>query len=459
MKNPNIIVITSDQQNIDTLSSLRDLYKHRAYGVHWLKTPNLDRMVDRGMFFNQSHSGNPVCCPARSVIFTGRMSIETAVVYNNIGIDKDVPNMGQWFSDHSEYESWYCGKWHAGGQWNYPQLDGPRKIPGFNTLPGSSLGTGDNADYQVSSACTAFIQNYKKDHPFLLGIGLMNPHDICFWSDDVQVPDDNHFELPEEILPELPPNLNVQIDEPFTQNRTRFTDQAWKNYRHDYFRMIEKLDADIGRIIEAVDSRDDQTLVIFTSDHGDGAGRHSLTGKWFPYDEALKVPMLVYAPGLVKQGIDNEHLVSGADIMSTVCDYAGIPVPPHQRGMSLRPLLESGPRAEWRDHIYAEFKQTGRIIRTARYKFVKYYTPSRLPATDDKHFVLKETGEPSAFIPGQGHLFLDEKPRMLFDMEQDPWEMENLALNPIYNDILEEHERLLKQWEMTLIPGRRYDRN
>jgi choline-sulfatase len=459
MKKPNIIIIISDQQSIDTISCLKAIYKHKAYGAHWLKTPHLDRMVASGMYFIESHSTNPVCCPARSALFTGRMPFETGIVYNNIGIDRNIPNMGQWFSENSNYETWYCGKWHAGGKWNYPQLNGPKKIPGFNTLPGSSRGTGDVADYQVSASSAAFIKNYDNENPFLLAIGLMNPHDICFWGNSTQVPDGNQFNIPESELPDLPPNLHCNFEEPFNNGHKEFGDMAWRNYRHDYFRMIEKLDADIGRIVGAVDSRDDKTLVIFTSDHGEGAGRHSKTGKWLPYEEILKVPFLVYAPGMIQQGIDTKHLISSVDIMSTVCDYAGIPVPRGQRGFSLRPLLEGKSGIEWRDHVYAEFLRTGRIIRSGRYKFIKFYEQSGLPETDDKHFVLKETGEPSAFIPGKGNLLRDKQPRLLFDLEKDPWEMENLALKPEYKDILEQHELLLQKWEEKLVPGTHFDRN
>ena len=183
------------------------------------------------------------------------------------------------------------------------------------------------------------------------------------------------------------------------------------------------------------------------------------TSKWFPYDEALKVPFLIYSPRQTKQGIDDLHLVSGVDVMSTVCDYAGIPEPPNMRGSSLRPVIEGDLKVEWRDHIYAEFMVTGRVIRTKKYKFVKYYKKSNLKNTDDKPFVRKDNGEASQFIPGQGDLFVDVSPRLLFDMEKDLWETENLAILPEYKDIVEQHEKLLKEWEETLIPGTRFDRN
>jgi hypothetical protein len=155
-RKPNILIIISDQQGIDTMAAYKEHFKHEAYLGHWLKTPNFDRMVAGGYSFLESHSTNPVCCPARSSLFTGRYSSETGVTYNNIGIDQQVPNMGEWFEQNSNYNRVYCGKWHAGGQWNYPDVEGDRKIPGFETIPVGVSGTGDFNDFQVAGALKGF---------------------------------------------------------------------------------------------------------------------------------------------------------------------------------------------------------------------------------------------------------------------------------------------------------------
>ena len=117
-RKPNLLIIISDQQGIDTISAYKEFFIHEAYLCHWVKTPNFDRMVAGGYSFLDSNSTNPVSCPARSSIFTGRYSNETGVTDNNIGIDKNIPNMGEWFEAHSDYNRVYCGKWHIGGQWN-----------------------------------------------------------------------------------------------------------------------------------------------------------------------------------------------------------------------------------------------------------------------------------------------------------------------------------------------------
>lgn len=111
----NILLIITDQQNIDTISAYKEYFKDKSSGVHYLNTPNLDKLVSGGYSFLLSHSANPVSCPARASIFTGRYSIENGVVFNNIGIDKNVKNLGEWLSVHGGYNCFYSGKWHAGG--------------------------------------------------------------------------------------------------------------------------------------------------------------------------------------------------------------------------------------------------------------------------------------------------------------------------------------------------------
>ena len=457
---PNVLIIVTDQQNIDTIAALKGHFDHPAYGCHWVNTPNLDRLLERGVAFTESHSANPVCCPARSAIFTGRMSIETGVTYNNIGIDQNVPNMGQWLEEHTDYTRIYCGKWHAGGAWNYPEIAGPKKIPGFDTLPVGAFDTGDAADYQVSSAVEAYVRNYRDPRPFVLVAGLMNPHDVCFWSnwpdDTVITPRTDPFGLGDR-LPILPPNNQYDFEEPQDKRYRKFNDMQWRNCAYDYYRMIEKIDADVGRVLNAVDSRDDDTVVIFTADHGEGLGRHSRVAKWHPYEHSVKVPFIISCPGLVDEGIiDDRHLVSGVDVMATVCDYAGAPLPPHCRGRSLRPLIVGDVSAPWRDHVYAEMAYTGRMIRTERYKFVKFYAYSGEP---DLPFVTTD-GAPAQFVPGRGADYRENPVRLLFDIQNDPWETNNLYRDPAYADVLAQHEAILRdQWEARLIPGTHYDRN
>jgi arylsulfatase A-like enzyme len=407
---PNFLFIISDQLGLDALSA------HGCTDVH---TPNIDRLIRSGVSFMESHSTSPVCSPARSSLFTGRMPVETGVIGNNRPIRATCPNMGQWFR-RAGYETAYCGKWHLPGGY-------PAEIPGFDVLP-VGQGQGDLVDTVVSRSCEAYLKNRNSGKPFLLVASLMQPHDICYWAIQNRqlVPKELPFPQLAGRLPELPANHKTLPPAPKRVNQVRFkqftTEEQWRYYIYIYYRQVEMLDADVGRILRALEAsgKAKNTIVVLTSDHGEGRGRHQNVQKWHPYDESMKVPMLISFPGKMREGhIDTTHLVSGLDVMSTMVDYAGIKPPADVRGKSLRPLLE-GKETQWREFLGADCHQTGRIIRTADYKYVKY------------------PGDPV---------------EQLFHMKNDPWETTNLYDEAKYVDILRNHRRLLREWEAHLTPA------
>ncbi|MBN2309039.1 MAG: sulfatase-like hydrolase/transferase [Candidatus Hydrogenedentes bacterium] len=405
---PNFLVIVTDQLGMDALS---------AHGCPDVHTPNIDRLVRRGVTFVESHSTNPVCSPARSSIFTGRMPVETGVISNSRPIHDSVPNMGQWLS-RAGYDTAYCGKWHLPGGY-------PVDIPGFSVFP-VGAGQGDLVDNIVSRTSEGYLRNRTAKAPFLLVSSLLQPHDICYWAIHGKrlVPEELPFPEIAGQLPELPPNHRARPAAPAKLAERiyeGFSDLQWRYYLYIYYRQIEMADAEIGRILDALDDTGlaDNTVVIFTADHGDGRGRHMHVSKWYPYEEAVKVPLVVSCPGRLAEGVrDDTHLVSGLDIMSTVCDLAGVAPPEHLRGRSLRPLLEGLP-AEWREFVCAEIQIVGRMLRTERYKYVIYE---------------------------------DDPVEQLFDMKADPWETKNLYDDAACADVLADHRRLLAEWQARLRP-------
>ncbi|MBT3288479.1 MAG: sulfatase-like hydrolase/transferase [Victivallales bacterium] len=462
-KKPNILIAICDQMVLDAISAYRRHFDHKAYLCHWVDTPNLDELVANGVSFTESHTPNPVCCPARASIFTGRYAMETGVIYNNVGIDRKLPNMGQWFEAHSGYDRVYCGKWHAGGPWNNPTISGGKKIPGFDTLPNGPDIWGRDMDYGVSSSVEAYVRNHVDDNPFLAVAGFMDPHDICFWGGRLasgQARKTDFFRLQGD-LPVLPPNQKYQFDEIWRQP-SGLSDMQWRNYIYDYCRMVERLDRNVGRLLRAVRDRGDDTVIIFTADHGDGVGRHSRISKWHPYEESVKVPLIVYGPkfGIRRNVLDTTHLVTGVDIMTTVCDYAGIKPPPKSRGLSLRPLLEGKP-TEWRTSVFIELRRVGRVIRTAQYKYVMSYQPAPGPPAKAKSaaFVSRDTGKPAEFRQGEGDRLKRIDKVMLFDMKKDPWETVNLAGDPKFRDVIARHEAILRdEYEAHIVPGHEFIR-
>ena len=398
---PNILYILCDQLSLNAVG---------AHGCPWVNTPNLDRLVTEGITFTESHSTNPVCSPARSSLMTGRMPVETGVISNSRPIHDSVPNIGQWLGDRG-YETVYCGKWHLPKTYQV-------EIPGFRSF--MVAGQGCMSDPIVSRACEGYLRQRTGDEPFLLVASFMNPHDICYWSDraDELIPDRMPFDIPGDALPPLPPNVSARPQAPDaleSVSRPEFSDDQWRYYRWIYYRNIEMMDAELGRVLRALEDtgyRDD-TLVVFTSDHGEGGGHHGHVQKWYPYDEALKVPLVLSFPGTIPAGQrDDNHLVSGLDVVPTLCDYAGVEPPPGTRGASLRPLAE-GRHTEWRDFIAAECQWVGRVLRTRRYKYVRYR---------------------------------NDPVEQLFDLQEDPWETKNLWQEPALKPVLEDHRNRLDKW-------------
>jgi len=406
-KPPNFLFLISDQLGLDALS---------AYGCPDVHTPNLDRLVKRGVSFMLSHSTNPVCSPARSSLFTGRMDVETGVITNSRPIHESVPNMGQWLGQ-AGYEPVYCGKWHLpGGQ--------PTGNEGFTVLPVG--GQGDIGDPLISRTCEAYLKSRAHDKPFLLVASFLQPHDICYWAirGKQLVPAQLPFPQLADQLPQLPPNHAILPPAPAklaAATYRGFSDEQWRYYIWIYYRQVEMLDADVGRLLDALDESGeaDNTIIVFTSDHGEGRGRHLHVQKWYPYDEGALVPMIIACPGRLLANLrDAQHLVSGLDVMSTMCDYAGIQPPADVRGRSLRPLLE-GKQTEWREFVVVDTQIIGRTARTADYKYIRYQ---------------------------------DDPVDMLFDMKRDPWETKNLYQEAKYADTIKEHRKLLDQWEAHLKP-------
>ena len=188
-KPQNILLIFTDQQHIDTIA---------AGGCRHLQTPALDRLKTSGVSFTQSYSANPVCSPARSCVFTGRTSCETGVFTNGKPIRSDIPNLGQWFSQQTNYETFYAGKWHLPRTYT-------SNIPGFKVINTGIGGFGYLCDTVMSRSCEGFLRNRSKSKPFLLIASYMQPHDICEWL-RLNMDNPNEMRYPQLAgkLPELP---------------------------------------------------------------------------------------------------------------------------------------------------------------------------------------------------------------------------------------------------------------
>jgi choline-sulfatase len=237
--------------------------------------------------------------------------------------------------------------------------------------------------------------------------------------------------LPLDELPPLPDNYAIQENEPGGiadhlstkattppgTMRKEYDEKAWRIYRWIYHRLTEQVDANIGKILDGLKEAglEDNTLVIFTSDHGNMDASHQLASKGFFYEESVGVPLILSFKGRIPAGrVDEKSLAStGLDILPTICDYAGVTKPDHCLGESLRQLAEGKSVDNWRSYVASE-NGGCRMIRSERYKYCAFAD------TDSKE--------------------------SLVDMEKDPGEMRNLVDDPKLKSVLAEHRKLLVDW-------------
>ena len=318
---------------------------------------------------------------------------------------------------------------------------------------------GKNNDSAITHSVIDFLSMRDQARPFFLQIGYVNPHDICQFGhkfEDAPVPDPvAQGILTEADLPPLPANHEFNEPETMIQRIARrddnclyhwpilrrvrqWTELQWRYLAWALYRLVERVDAEIGTVLAALEATGhaENTLILFTSDHGEAAGQHRMFQKFTLYEESARVPFVASCLGqgvaVRKNCFDTDHLISGVDIFPTVCDYAGVPAPDNLPGLSMRPLFE-GQASSWRDFLLIESNFWGRAIVGDRYKYITEYRP-------------KEVEDFVAQGPESGELGIEQ----MFDLQTDPGETVNIALLPERRSDLEQCRRHLAECESRL---------
>ncbi len=409
---PNIIYIFTDQQTASAMSCAGNPDVH---------TPNIDRLAAAGIMFHNAYCTAPLSGPSRGAMFTGHYPDAVGLSVNGAALPDSLSarTLGTLVRD-AGYECAYGGKWHL------PELDVPDKEFGFDNIHRHS-------DEGLAEACAEFLSR-KHRKPFFLVASYDNPHNICEFARSQNLPYGN-IDIPGPgDCPGLPANfaknpydadvIEIERSANYTVYPTvGFTPDDWRRYRYAYYRLVEKVDAEIGKIIDAIDENNlwSNTIVIFTSDHGDGTGAHRWSQKSALYEEVVNIPLIVTLPGRKNAGTVLPQLVSnGVDFFASVCDWAGAELPAGVQGTSFRSIAESGdPQKQHQNHIIIETrfdgsKTRGWVVRSERYKYVLY----------DKGRYREQ----------------------LFDMQNDRGEMRNLAVENAYSGQLREMRDILERW-------------
>jgi arylsulfatase len=432
---PNILWICTDQQRYDTIHSLGN--KH-------IRTPNLDKLVETGVAFTHAYCQSQVCTPSRASFLTGMYPDAIRACMNgNDYWGGGAPLITKTLADNG-YDCGLSGKLHLSSfhkriekrpddgyrafHWSHdPQDNWPSghgyidwlEEQGFsyNKLirkHGSIPGELHQTTWCTNMAIDFIRENQKK--PWLFSLNCFAPHSL---SGKMYPPKDYVKRFDVDSLPgphfrdsDLKAQKKLKKVN-FQTKPTKYGTKEAKLYQAEYWALIEHIDENVGRLIDALQesAQRDNTIVIFTSDHGEALGDHGLRRKGCRFfDGLVRVPLIISWPGRFKKGIKSDALVELTDIVPTLLEATGLPVPNKMHGKSLMGILEG----EADPHNHRDFVRSvyynalhgtesyATMLRTRKYKIVNYHG--------------HDTGE-------------------LFDLEKDPYEFENLWDDPAHADV------------------------
>jgi len=423
---PNILFFFSDDHTTQALS---------AYGDGRIITPNLDKLAGEGLIFENCFCTNSICAPSRAVVLTGKYSYLNGVKDNSQvfnGEQQTFPKLLQ----EAGYRTAIIGKWHLKSEptgfefWSVLPGQGEYFDPDFIEM-GKRINKKGYVTEIITEDALRWLKTYNYDQPFCLMVQHKAPHADWEW------PEKYSDEFLEEFT--LPPNFdddysgriameysNLKVDS-FQWNyhyKYRFGDypydspyEMYQRYMHDYMRCIRAVDNSIGQLMEGLKETGqyDNTIVIYSADQGFFLGEHGLYDKRFMYEEALRMPLIVkgrwqkqegknWVKGKRLRGLRLDEMVLNLDFGPTILELAGVEIPDDMQGRSFAQLIYGEDIPDWRESMYYRFyEQAYNIgehegIRTGQYKLIHFTYP--------------------------------EEAWELYDIKNDPEEMNNLYHDP-----------------------------
>lgn len=426
---PNVVIIISDQWSTRVAGGSGNY-------SNGIQTPSIDRLAAEGIRFTQSYSSYPLCSPARASIYTGLYPHNHKVIKNEEWLKRSkcmpdvsaVTTLGKEFKK-AGYETGYFGKEHAA---NYA-WEGIERFGSMTYSAGGMLAEGSAYDQIFTKDAIEFIKQ-PHDKPFYMTLSLINPHDICkvlggkvkgaTFADAIYFcRNDEEPYLRFQERPGIPSNH----DSPYIKGMIRdknymyeevwnYSENDWKRYISTYCLLIENTDWYIGLVMNALheEGLEDNTIVVFTSDHGDMMGSHKLIAKTTFYEESAKTQMIIRYPEKITVGtIDYKSLVGSIDLMPTLLDMCSLDIPENLDGKSFKSRCYGQNGGNFSE-LYS-VNADGRMVRFGPYKYVH------------------------SEVYGKEY-------EILFDLEQDPDETTNIFGKPGYDDISRQCRKLLNEW-------------
>jgi len=453
----NVIFILSDDHKYDFMGFTGKL--------PWLETPSMDRLAREGAYFPNAFVATSLCSPSRASILTGQYSHTHKVVDNSAPAPKEMICFPRYLQSRG-YQTAFLGKWHMGSATDEPRpgFDHWESFKGQGVYYNPTLNiNGVHKTYKDSTYITDLLTEHAIK--WLRGRDVQKPFFMYLSHKAIHgpyLPPKRHFGKYDDVRLTLPPSFYTsaqpvkgkshpygyedylgpdkdQIEAPangqdyYGEGRVpdwqKMQRESWHGVDYMYHaqhvnfetlvkrncELILSLDESIGRILEYLDSEGlgESTVVIYMGDNGHLFGEHGLIDKRHFYEESVKVPFLIRCPEMIEEGQIIESMIQNIDVAPTILELAGIEKPEQMQGMSIVPLV-TGEDVEWRDKIFYEYywenayPQTPTMhgVRTNRYKYIRYHG-------------IWDTNE-------------------FYDLEEDPYEMNNLIASP-------EHQSLIKE--------------
>ncbi len=383
----NILVIIMDDQATDCISAL---------GNPHIATPNLDRLVREGSYF-EPYVTVPLCTPARAEVLTGRSALRNGCAWFEEPINPDLKLLPQVLRD-AGYHTCHIGKWHNDG---HPRDRGYDEthcvftqdlVQPYHThhcvfeAPDGQRLEGHATDLFTDQTETFFRRRTGNAQPWLCWLALHSPHDPRIAPEPYasMYQGENLPPLPENFMPEHPFDTgDMMIRDERLAGFPR-TQAEIRRHRADYYAMVSHHDAAIGRLLDTLEQtgQRNNTLIAFMSDHGLAVGRHGLMGKENGYEHSIRVPLILSGPGIPShRQFHKDCLNTHYDFLPTILDRLELDSPESVEGLSYAPVLR-GERRSMREHIFTNYRDRIFTARDQRFKLIHYTVPKRTQLFD-----------------------------------------------------------------------------
>lgn len=466
-KKPNLLFIWTDQQRFDTMA---------VYGNKVIKVPNLNKLASESIVFKRTYVSQPVCTPSRSTVMTGLWPHQSGCTANNIPLKRETKTFPELIND-PEYATAYMGKWHLGDE--ICAQHGFKKWvameDGYTSYYSENCDTNERSAYHhflieigyhpdsengkfsrgfsarlILEHCKpAFLEmnarrflEENRDRPFILYINFLEPH-TPFWGPLNDLHDPEQVGVPANADDPLEENepLRYKLSQEYMQNTYGTDPKNWAKINAIYHGLVSQVDMAVGGILEKLEELDLQknTIVVYTSDHGEMMGSHGMFAKQYMYEESVRVPWLMRVPGEHKGQVIIEEPVSHIDLVPTLLDYFGCPEAASTLpGKSLRKAVRAGNVQD--NDVFIEWNPN----RLHFLENTKLASPARIEEIKQEH-------SRAVVTPDGWKLVLSDRDKnQLFNLNDDPYERTNLFDSGRHQDIIERLSKKIHAWQASV---------